>query len=198
MWLEGHEIPIPKTRLGYTLEQLAQIWINKRSNASSSQYIIVEVGESSKQRKDHSLSRISVFDRIEASSSRMTVFDRLNITCLIQNRDTLACKSTFDRLGETKKPVDSHSQNSINFEVQGGKKANDEIHSSTPSCMKRNFTLDIGIEGSLKVKRRTVVHTSQSFVHNEQIEEVSSSFHITVEDDTLLARAYPSNRNQGQ
>ena len=82
MRLEGHEIPIPKTRLGYTPEQLAQIWINKRSNVSSSQYIIVEVGESSKQRKDHSLSRISVFDRIEASSSRMTVFDRLNTPCL--------------------------------------------------------------------------------------------------------------------
>ena len=27
--------------------------------------------------------------------------------------------------------------------------------------------------------------TSQSLVHNEQIEEVSSSFHIIVEEDTL-------------
>ena len=40
--------------------------------------------------------------------------------------------------------------------------------------MKRNFTLDISIEGSLK-----------SLVHNEQIEEVLSSFHIIVEEDTL-------------
>ena len=30
-----------------------------------------------------------------------------------------------------------------------------------------------------------IVHTSQSLVHKEQIEEVSSSFHITVEEDTL-------------
>ena len=52
--------------------------------------------------------------------------------------------------------------------------------------MKHNFTLDISTEGSFKVKRRTIAHTSQSLVHNEQIEEVSSSFHITVEDDTLL------------
>ena len=51
--------------------------------------------------------------------------------------------------------------------------------------MKRNSTLDISTEGSLKVKRRTIVHTSQSLVHKEQIEEVSSSFHITVEEDTL-------------
>ena len=51
--------------------------------------------------------------------------------------------------------------------------------------MKRNFTLDINTEGSLKVKRWTIVHTSQSLVHNDQIEEVSSSFHITVEEDTL-------------
>ena len=36
MRLEGYEIPIPKTGLGYTLEQLTQIWIKKRSNASSS------------------------------------------------------------------------------------------------------------------------------------------------------------------
>ena len=50
--------------------------------------------------------------------------------------------------------------------------------------MKRNFTLDISTEGSLKVKRRTIVHISQSLVQNEQIEEVSSSFHITVEEDT--------------
>ena len=51
--------------------------------------------------------------------------------------------------------------------------------------MKRNSTLDISTEGSLKVKRRTIVHISQSLVHNEQIEEVSSSFHIPVEEDTL-------------
>ena len=51
--------------------------------------------------------------------------------------------------------------------------------------MKRNSTLDIGTEGSLKVKWWTIVHTSQSLVHKEQIEEVSSSFHITIEEDTL-------------
>ena len=126
-----------------------------------------------------------MFGRIEASSSRVTVFDKLNTTCLTQNRDTLACKSIFDRLGATKRPVDSHSQNSINFEVQWEKKANDEIRSSIPSHMKRNSTLDINTKGSLKVKRRTIVHTSQSLLHNEQIEEVSSSFHITVKEDTL-------------
>ena len=51
--------------------------------------------------------------------------------------------------------------------------------------MKHNFTLDISTEGLLKVKRRMIVHTSQSLVHNEQIEVVSSSFHITIEEDTL-------------
>ncbi|KAL4598593.1 hypothetical protein ACB092_11G069900 [Castanea dentata] len=34
MQLEGHEIPIPKIGIGYTPEPPAQIWINKRSNAS--------------------------------------------------------------------------------------------------------------------------------------------------------------------
>ena len=102
MRLEGHEIPIPKTGLGYTPEQPARICIKKRNNASSSQYITVEIGESLNQRKDRSSSHVSVFDRIEASSSRITVFDRLNTTCLTQNWDTLACKSVFDRLGATK------------------------------------------------------------------------------------------------
>ena len=109
MRLEGYEIPIPKTGLGYTPEQPAQIWIKKRSNASSSQYITMGVDESSNQRKDHFSLRVSVFDRIEASSPRITVFDRLNTTCLTQNRNTLACKSVFDRLGATKRLVDSHS-----------------------------------------------------------------------------------------
>ena len=113
------------------------------------------------------------------------MFNRLNTTCLTQNRDTLACKSVFDRLGATKKPVDSHSRNPINFEVQREKKANDEIRNSIPSLMKHNSTLDISTKGSLKVKRQTIVHTNQSLVHKEQIEEVSSSFHITVEEDTF-------------
>ena len=52
--------------------------------------------------------------------------------------------------------------------------------------MKFNSTLDISTKGSLKVKRWTIVHTRQSFVHNEQVEEVSSSFHITIEEGTLL------------
>ena len=51
--------------------------------------------------------------------------------------------------------------------------------------MKCNSTLDINTEGLLKVKRRMIVHTSQSLVYNEQIEEVSFSFHITVEEDTF-------------
>ena len=114
------------------------------------------------------------------------MFDRLNTTCLTQNRDTLACKLVFDRLGATKRPIDSHSQNSINSKVRREKKANDEIHSSIPSRMKCNSTLDINTERSLKVKRRTIVHTSQSLVHNEKIEEESFSFHIIVEEDTLL------------
>ena len=131
----------------------AQIWIKKRSNALSSQYITMELDESSNQRKDHSSSRVSVFDHIEASSSQITVFDRLNTTFLTQNRDTLACKSVFDRLGAIKRLVDSHSQNSINFKVQREKKAHDEIRSSIPSRMKHNSTLKISTEGSLKVKR---------------------------------------------
>ena len=185
MRLEEHEIPIPRTELGYTPKQSTQIWIKKRSNASSSQYITMEVDKSSNQRKDHSSSRVLVFDRIEALSSQITVFDRLNTASLTQNQDTLVYRSAFDQLEAMKRFIDSCSQNSINFEVQKEEKANDEIRSRIPSSMKRNPTLDINTEGSLKVKRRTIVHISQSLVSNKQIEEVSSSFHITVEEGTL-------------
>ena len=157
----------------------------ERSNASSSQYITMEVDKSSNQRKDHSSSRVLVFDRIEASSSQITVFDRLNIASLTQNQDTFVYRSVFDQLEAMKRSVDSWSQNSINFEVQKEEKANDEIRSRIPSSMKRNPTLDINTEGLLKVKRRTIVHISQLLVSNKQIEEVSSSFHITVEEGTL-------------
>ena len=157
----------------------------ERSNASSSQYITMEVDKSSNQRKDHSSSRVLVFDHIEASSSQITVFDRLNIASLTQNQDTFVYRSVFDQLEAMKRSVDSWSQNSINFEVQKEEKANDEIRSRIPSSMKRNPTLDINTEGLLKVKRRTIVHISQLLVSNKQIEEVSSSFHITVEEGTL-------------
>ena len=41
-------------------------------------------------------------DRIEASSSQITVFNTLNMACLTQNRDTRACGSVFDQLGQQK------------------------------------------------------------------------------------------------
>ena len=132
----------------------------ERSNASSSQYITMEVDKSSNQRKDHSSSRVLVFDRIEALSSQITVFDRLNTASLTQNQDTFVYRSVFDQLEAMKRSVDSWSQNSINFEVQKEEKANDEIRSRIPSSMKRNPTLDINTEGSLKVKMRTIVHIS--------------------------------------
>ena len=95
-------------------------------------------------------------------------------------------RSVFDRLGATKRLVGGRSQNSINFEVPREEKASDEIPSSIPSCMKCNSTLDISTEGSLKIKRWIIVHISQLLDHNEEIEEVSSSFHITIEEGTLL------------
>ena len=52
--------------------------------------------------------------------------------------------------------------------------------------MKCNSTLDISTEGSLKIKRWIIVHISQLLDHNEEIEEVSSSFHITIEEGTLF------------
>lgn len=59
-----------------------------------------------------------------------------------------------------------------------------EIHSAFPSRMKRKSILSITTDGSLKVRKRTIVFTNQHLGETkEDPEEASASYHITVEDN---------------
>ncbi|KAM1382395.1 hypothetical protein ACFX11_035077 [Malus domestica] len=63
----------------------------------------------------------------------------------------------------------------------------EDIQSSILSRMKHQETLEVDIEGQLKVKRRTIIHTGQSSRQQAQSdgteEEVQDIFHITIQED---------------
>jgi len=72
-----------------------------------------------------------------------------------------------------------------------------EVWSFIPSCMKRVYTLDLKIDGSLKVKRRTLVITSCDASSNSKDEikdeDQVSANHITIwEDDDLEIEVEPA------
>lgn len=61
-----------------------------------------------------------------------------------------------------------------------------EIRSLIPPSMKRNSTLDMSLDGQLKVKQRTIIHSGQSVnQHTEEYAEeeiVQNVYHIVVEE----------------
>ncbi|KAM2244971.1 hypothetical protein ACFXTI_005968 [Malus domestica] len=63
---------------------------------------------------------------------------------------------------------------------------NDDIRSSIPSRMKRQAILEVNTVGSLKVKRRTIIHTGQSSCQQAREvnteEEAQDVFHITIQE----------------
>jgi len=65
-----------------------------------------------------------------------------------------------------------------------------EVQSLIPSCMKRVSMLDVKIDGSLKVKRRTLVITNYDASSNskdkiEEEDQVSSNHNMIREVDDL-------------
>ena len=91
-----------------------------------------------------------------------------------QNQNDLVHRSTFDRLGTTKASIIGCSQDQVKAKGQGEESIVGKIHSHIPSRMKHKSILDITTEGSLKVKRWTIIHTTQSHIQDQQeIEEAS-------------------------
>jgi len=123
--------------------------------------------------------RPSVFTHIGKSKDRKVyVFNRI--------KDGLRPKPlVFTRIQTIEKPSDSSlQQEKISaFSCLG---VINEVQSSIPSRMKRFSTLDVKMDGSLRVKMRTVVLTRQqkSYSSNEKSEEeqVASSNHITIRE----------------
>ncbi|KAM2200490.1 hypothetical protein ACFX1R_000436 [Malus domestica] len=61
----------------------------------------------------------------------------------------------------------------------------DDVRSSIPSRMKRQEILEVNIVGSLKVKRRTIIHIGQSSCQQAREvnteEEAQDVLHITIQ-----------------
>ena len=136
----------------------------------------------------------SVFDRLQSSTSkkRPSVFAHIrkgkDNSCYVFNRikDHPQPKpSIFTKIGAGEKSLNSQLQHEKSYAFSRFGVIN-EVQSSIPSCMKRFSSLDVKTDGSLRVKRRTVVFTGQQ-KNSNSIEETEkdkavSSNHITIHE----------------
>jgi hypothetical protein len=155
--------------------------------------------------------RVSVFDRIGAPATHTSVFDRLGATKKARKKtmfqpaksvlSPLGSKSMSSKKGDSKRALKS-------IELDSSKEDKD-TQSSVPSRMKRVTSLEINIEGPLKIKRRTIVLTGQSKNQakdedeDEKVVEHTTSYHVAVDeqsssesedDDLPLEQQIPSLR----
>ncbi|KAM2174959.1 hypothetical protein ACFX1Q_034420 [Malus domestica] len=98
----------------------------------------------------------------------------------------------MERLKEAKKPS-RRRKTTPEVEKIDHLAEKDDVRSSIPSRMKRQTILEVNTVGSLKVKRRTIIHTGQSSCQQTQgvniEEEAQDVFHITIqegEEDEIL------------
>jgi len=119
----------------------------------------------------------SVFNRIGKDKfPKLFVFERLK-------RDSQAKPSIFTRIARGKKPSGSQPAE-IESSVFNRLGESNKVQRFIPSHMKRVSTLDVKIDGSLKVKRCTLVITSCDCSSNSKDEikdeDQVSSNHITI------------------
>ncbi|KAM2134295.1 hypothetical protein ACFX1R_004318 [Malus domestica] len=92
----------------------------------------------------------------------------------------------LERLEETNKPSRKRKM-TPKEEKLDALVEKDNVRSSIPSRMKRQATLEVDTKGQLKVKRRTIIHTSQSSHQQTQEDgtkyEVQDVFHIKIQED---------------
>ncbi|PHT94993.1 hypothetical protein T459_02875 [Capsicum annuum] len=134
--------------------------------------------------------RTSVFDCIGKSIPHVSIFDRLggkdgseDSNCVegfvtTANASAFFCSEVAEKPSSRKRLLEQKQQ--YFFEDIDDKK----IHSVFPSSMKRKSSLSITTDGLLKVRKRTIVFTNQHLGETkEDLEEVNTSYHITVEDN---------------
>ncbi|KAM1291749.1 hypothetical protein ACFX13_019139 [Malus domestica] len=137
--------------------------------------------------------RTSVFKRLNTSASRSSVFKRLLKPKKQSNTTSFPPRqSVMKRLEEAKKPS-RRRKTAPEVEKIDRLAEKDDVQSSIPSRMKRQTILEVNTVGSLKVKRRTIIHTGQSSCQQTQgvniEEEAQDVFHITIqegEEDEIL------------
>jgi len=136
----------------------------------------------------------SVFNRLQSSSlqGRTLAFNRVGNNNMLRpfafwrlKVGTQSKSSVFTKIKSSEEsPSSSHSQEKTS--VFGRLDKTNEVQSAIPSHMKRLSTLNVSRDGSLRVKRPTVVfagHKAHPNPSEEVIEkEQASSNHITVRE----------------
>ena len=144
-----------------------------KGKKATSQHITFEVEE---EGKPEPVSRSSVFNCLGTSAPRKSAFNRLSISLLTKEGTSRTCRSAFD----TPRPKEGKSG------LQ--KRKGTEVHNLIPSCMKCKLIVEVSTGNSLKVKRRTIVHTQELEKQVDDGEEdhetlVLPSCHMTAETD---------------
>ena len=122
----------------------------------TSQHITFEV---EKEGKPKPLSRSSVFDRLGTFAPQESVFNRLSISLPTMEGTSRTRRSAFDRLGSTSSSTNTPRPKEGKSGLQ--KRNGIEAYSLIPSRMKRELIVEVSTGNSLKVKRRTIVHTGE-------------------------------------
>jgi len=158
-------VAVPKVGLGYVPPQPVRISGRRKDKQSLVQYIVEEVTTESDEEDVKNKPTSSVFNRLQSSTSqgRTSVLNRVGNNKMLRpfafwrlKVGTQSKPSVFTRIKSSEEsPSSSHSQQKASVFSHLGKI--NEVQSVVPSCMKRLATLDVSIDGSLRVKRSTVV-----------------------------------------
>ncbi|KAH0781663.1 hypothetical protein KY290_001261 [Solanum tuberosum] len=197
---KGYYVATPKFGLGFSLPEPLRISSKKGKEITSSHYTSIEKTKESKEGKTPQ--RASVFERIGRLTSRVSTFERLSCkdeigsSKQVDEYATTSKTSVFHRLRTKRNSLSEirllEHENQDSCDITDDK----EIHSVFPSRMKRKTVLSITTDGSLKVKRSTIVVTNQfhgetnkeedeTIIVESQIEDsnlTESSYHITMEE----------------
>ena len=129
----------------------------------------------------------SVFDSLGTSAPQKSVFNRLSISLPTKEGTSHTRKSAFDRLGSTSSSIDTPRPKKGKSDLQ--KRNDTEAYSLVPSRMKRELIVEVSTGNSLKVKRRTIVHTQELEKQVDDGKEdhetlVLPSCHVTAETNS--------------
>ncbi|KAF3675409.1 hypothetical protein FXO38_04772 [Capsicum annuum] len=156
------------------------------------------VGKNKESEDEKMPQQTSVFERIGRLTPHVSIFEKLG--CKDKNRssnqmereDDTSRTSFFYHFGTTKNSL--AQKGLLENKKQGFLEGIDDkdIHSIFPSRMKRKVVLSITTDGSVKVKRSTIVLTNQfcGETKNEKEEAIMTSEGSQLEDSNFLQASY--------
>ncbi|KAM1535827.1 hypothetical protein ACFX1Z_014791 [Malus domestica] len=157
--LEKHGYGVSNNKAGLGFTPNAPVKISSKAKNASAQHISVSIIQDKEEPQP--APRTSVFDRMNCSKPRVSapkLIGGQNKTSVFKRLNT---SSVMERLGEAKEPSKRRKMTPEVEEIDRLAEK-DDVRSSIPSRMKRQAILEVNTVGSLKVERRTIIHTGQS------------------------------------